>query len=333
MHALHSSLRDRARHLILPALILAGTSMSADFARRANDSAAVHPLFDLSTPAGSPSPSDHFTVADPDQNTGRRVALPMPADCVANQSDCEDLGVINTLDGFNMQPRLSIPFDGSIDINSVTNRTVFLISLGDALDPHDSDGQVVGINQVVWDTFTNTLHVESDELLNQHARYALIVTTGVRDASGEPVEASESFRRFRSHVRGEYKHDLLDAIHAARRIGVGEDAIVPTTLPSMSSDSTGSLTGVSAPSTRVCWLKVMPVTWLRGNTVRAPRGPRVKSAGSGVPALIWSRICSRTAVELCVVKTLAVTISSSPTPIRRAAWMASSSACLYSPRT
>ena len=226
MHALHSSLRDRAQHLILAALIFAGTSMSADFARPANDMAAVHPLFDLSTPTGSPFPSDRFTVADPDQNTGRRVALPMPADCVANQSECEDLGVINTLDGFNMQPRLSIPFDGSIDINSVTNRTVFLISLGDALDPHDSGGQVVGINQVVWDTFTNTLHVESDELLNQHARYALIVTTGVRDESGEPVEASESFRRFRSQVRGEYKHELLDAIHAARRSGVGEDEIV-----------------------------------------------------------------------------------------------------------
>jgi hypothetical protein len=200
--------------------------MSADLARRANDVAAVHALFDLSSPTGSPFPSDRFTVGDPDQNTGRRVTLPMSAGCVAHQSDCEDLGVINTLDGFNMQPRLSIPFDGSIAINSVTNRTVFLISLGDALDPHDSGGQVVGINQVVWDTFTNTLHVASDELLNQHARYALIVTTGVRDASGEPVEASESFRRFRSQVRGEYKQELLDAIHAARRIGVGEDEIV-----------------------------------------------------------------------------------------------------------
>jgi hypothetical protein len=187
--------------------------------------AAVHALFDLSHPGGAPFPSDLYTVADETTNTALRVELPLP-DCVVQQSDCEDLGVINTLDGFNMQPRLSIPFDGSIDINSVTNRTVFLISLGDALDPHDSGGQGVGINQVVWDTFTNTLHVESDELLNQHARYALIVTTGVRDASGEPVEASESFRRFRSHVRGEYKHDLLDAIHAARRIGVGEDAIV-----------------------------------------------------------------------------------------------------------
>ena len=31
-------------------------------------------------------------------------------------------------------------------------------------------GTVVGINQVVWDTFTTTLHVESDALLAQHTR-------------------------------------------------------------------------------------------------------------------------------------------------------------------
>ena len=36
--------------------------------------------------------------------------------------------------------------------------------------------QKIGIDQVVWDTATNTLHVESDELLDQHTRYALIVT-------------------------------------------------------------------------------------------------------------------------------------------------------------
>lgn len=84
---------------------------------------------------------------------------------------------------------------------------------------------MVGINQVVWDVETNTLHVKSDELLDQHTRYALIVTAGLRDASGRPVRASESFRRFRSHVRGEYKQDLLDAIHAARRIHVREDDI------------------------------------------------------------------------------------------------------------
>jgi len=64
----------------------------------------------LDSPASGPFPSDRFTIADPSQNTQRRVDLPIP-DCAVRQSDCEDLAVINTLDGFHIEPRLSIPFD------------------------------------------------------------------------------------------------------------------------------------------------------------------------------------------------------------------------------
>src|SRR5262249_47786703 len=79
---------------------------------------------------------------------------------------------------------------------------------------------------VVWDVGTTTLHVESDELLAQHTRYALIVTNGIQDTHGHAVEATEAFRHFRQTVHGEYKHELLDAVHAARRLGVGERDIV-----------------------------------------------------------------------------------------------------------
>jgi hypothetical protein len=175
--------------------------------------------------AGTPFPSDLFAVADPTQNTGLRVNLPKP-DCLARPSDCQDLDVINTLDGFNLQPRLSIPFDGPIDVTTVTSETVFLISLGDTLDPSDQGGHRVGINQVVWDPATNTLHVESDELLDQHTRYGLIVTNGLHDPGGRRVEASEAFRQFRQEVDGDYKHALLKAVRAARHVGVDEDHIV-----------------------------------------------------------------------------------------------------------
>jgi hypothetical protein len=91
----------------------------------------------------------------------------------------------------------------------------------------------------VWDTFTHTLHVEADELLAQHTRYALIVTNRVRDTKGRPVEASGSFRRFRQTVRGEYKQALLEAIHAARGLGVRERDIVTASI-----FSTQSITSV-----------------------------------------------------------------------------------------
>jgi hypothetical protein len=93
---------------------------------------SVQALFGLSTPQSGPFPSDHFTITDPTQNTGLRIALPKP-DCVARPSDCEDLDVIDALDGFNVQPRLSIPFDGAIDVATATSENVFLVSLGSTL--------------------------------------------------------------------------------------------------------------------------------------------------------------------------------------------------------
>src|SRR5262249_45975596 len=83
---------------------------------------------------------------------------------------------------------------------------------------------------VVWARVPTTLVVESAESLSQHARYALIVTCGVRDTDGIPVGASEAFRRFRHEVRGEYKHDLLDAVQAAHQLGIGEQDLVTASL-------------------------------------------------------------------------------------------------------
>jgi len=197
-------------------------------------SSGVHALFDFHTPADGPFPSDLFTVADSSQNTGLRVDLPKP-DCLNRPSDCEDLDVLNTLDGFNLLPRLSIPFQGEIDLTTVTSQTVFLISLGSTLPGGNPSGRIVGINRVVWDPLTNTLHAESDELLDQHTRYALIVTDGLRDAQGRPVEASDRFQRFRHDLNfgqtqdlelKDYRKSLLDALQAARAAGVQESEIV-----------------------------------------------------------------------------------------------------------
>src|SRR3989442_5671468 len=148
---------------------------------------ATEVRFDLSSPASSPAsspfPSDRFTVDDHDQNTGVRVKLPK-SDCAVRPSDCADIDVINTLDGFNLQPRLSIPFSAPIEVSTVRSSTVFLVRLD-----HGHGGERVGINQVVWDPATNTLHAESDEFLDQHTRYLLVVTDGVRDADGHRVTA------------------------------------------------------------------------------------------------------------------------------------------------
>jgi hypothetical protein len=183
--------------------------------------AGVEVLFEIDNPARSLFPSDLFTVRDLSQNTGRRVHLSKPS-CTARPSDCADIDVINTLDGFNLQPRLSIAFDGPIDVSTVSSQTVFLISLGSTLPGGPFPFHIVGINQVVWDPATLTLYAESDQLLDQHTRYALIVTGGVRDLQGDAVTASEGFERFRHNLNfgsthdpelKAYRKDLLDVLH------------------------------------------------------------------------------------------------------------------------
>jgi hypothetical protein len=190
--------------------------------------------FDLDRPDRGPFPSDRFTVADASQLTNRRINLPLP-DATTRPSDHADVSVINTLDGFNLQPRLSISFSGPIDVTTVNSTTVFLVNLGDTTLPEDTGGRIVGINQTVWDVATNTLHVESDELLEQHTRYALVVTRGVHDTDGQPVEPSDEFARLRHDLNfgqtrdpalTEYRQDLLDALSAAERAGVKPKDVV-----------------------------------------------------------------------------------------------------------
>jgi hypothetical protein len=152
---------------------------------RAASAADTEVLFDIDDPSSTLFPSNLFTVLDVRQNTLRRVNLPRP-DCAAQPVACQDIDVLNTLDGFSVQPRLSIPFSGPIDVSSVTSDTVFVISLGSTLGA-GSFLDRIGINQVVWDPETNTLHAQTDEILEPHTRYALIVTDGVRDAAGDPL--------------------------------------------------------------------------------------------------------------------------------------------------
>ena len=165
---------------LLLALILAVTWAVAS-------AAGVSVKIDRSSPDKGPFPSDRFTRLDFSQKTFLRVHLPKP-DCNARPSDCADIDVLNTLDGFNVQPRITVPFTGAIDVNTVNSETVFLINLGDTRSG-DGFGQRVGINQVSWNPGTNTLVFESDEQLNEHTRYVLVVTDGVRDAVGDPIGA------------------------------------------------------------------------------------------------------------------------------------------------
>jgi Bacterial Ig-like domain len=196
-----------------------------------SSSSRVQVKFDLSDPAASPFPSNRFTVRDWSNKSLRRVNLPLP-NCAVQVSDCEDIAVINTLDGFSTQPRITVPFSGAIDPASVTSDTVFLLSLGDAQTGRGI-GTRVGINQRLWDPTTNTMVFESDELLQESTRYVLIVTDGVRDTAGKSIKKNkyddDDDKATRSAGNEDYIRELRDAVRAYRGAGKVAAATVFTT--------------------------------------------------------------------------------------------------------
>jgi hypothetical protein len=202
-----------------------------------------------------PFPSDLFTIPDLTQNTGLRVNLTPICDVLpAVASECVDNGLLNELDGFHVEPRLNVAFTGPIDLATVNSATIFLIKLGNTLangsppdyaaavgEDGDEDedrlpadaGWVVGTDRGVWDPDTNTLYLKTEEILEQHTRYALIVTRGVLDTKGRRIQESEEFKRFRRDDGGDgpvadparlaYRRSLRLAVTAAR-LAAGHDS-------------------------------------------------------------------------------------------------------------
>jgi hypothetical protein len=226
--------------LSLAALLFAPTLAAAH---------GVHPQFNLQSTTQSPFPSDRFTVPDSQQRTDLRVNLP-PPNCAARPSDCLDVALLNQLDGFNTQPRISIPFDGAIDPATVTSETVFLLRIGNLSDPADFHPQTIGINQVVWDPATLTLFVQSDQHLEQDTSYLLVVTDGVRDAAGDAVEASDAFAHFRHDLNfGQTKDPQLKLYRKALIRSLSDEvlgslapALSPGDIVAASFFTTGSVT-------------------------------------------------------------------------------------------
>jgi Bacterial Ig-like domain len=224
-----------ARPLLPPLALALSLALLSPLAAQADASAVgVRVKFDLTDPAASPFPSDRHTVREWSNQTFRRVNLPTP-DCTVRVSDCQDIAVINTLDGFSTQPRITVPFTGAIDPSSVSSDTVFLLNLGD-VQTGRGFGTRVGINQRLWDPTTNTLVFESDELLQEHTRYVLIVTDGVRDAAGKPIkranmddDGDDSSQGMRGRGNDEYQRDLRDAMRAHRGLNRVVAASVFTT--------------------------------------------------------------------------------------------------------
>src|SRR5258708_2034930 len=163
-----NSFASRTTFLLVAAILLVPAMASA----------ATHPLFNLDSttpspfPTQPPFPSARLTKFDHQQITGLQVTLPFP-NCATNPSDCADITLLNQLDGFNPQPRLSIPFDGAIDPSTVSSHTVFLVKIR-GLGLRERKGErehefehshhsleLLATNQIVWNPPPLTLSPQS----------------------------------------------------------------------------------------------------------------------------------------------------------------------------
>src|SRR6266481_1504670 len=138
-------------------------------------------------------PDNAFTGADASQLTGRRINFREGIDypniggvvqrsCTnADYSICDAFAQLDKLDGFDLQPRVLVPFTGAINLGSV-NASDFFIST-------DKGRFFSGLRQLTFDPATNTLAGISDGFLSENTSYRIHVTNGILDNAGHHVNA------------------------------------------------------------------------------------------------------------------------------------------------
>lgn len=132
------------------------------------------------TPDTRTMPSNSYTVGDATQLTGRRVNLPVPVCDSTNSSVCDDLALLNLQDGFDLRPRVTVPFSGPINVSTV-NATSFYVT--------GPNGFRTPITQLVWNPSTNVLAGEPSDFLSEATAYTVVVTRDIKDQTGQRVTA------------------------------------------------------------------------------------------------------------------------------------------------
>jgi pimeloyl-ACP methyl ester carboxylesterase len=145
-------------------------------------------------PTIGPYPTDVLTTPDSTQKNGMRINLPMP-DCTTVPSDCQDVQLINQLDGFQAAPRITVNFSGPIDVSSV-HHAIYYVALDNLTQEEHGinyTGQMLYTTQMIYDPTTNTLYGKPDGNLDQHRQYLIVVTDAIHDMSGDPVQADPGY--------------------------------------------------------------------------------------------------------------------------------------------
>src|SRR5262245_58388400 len=163
------------------------------------------------SPNVGPFPSDLLTVADPLQQTGRRVNLDAAPACLGSDFlSCDGVKeLLNQFDGFSVKPLLTICFSGPINPNTLTG--------GIAVAPADGSAPAMAVNNVFYDRTTQCVQAKPDNVLDQGTRYLLFVSSRVRAADGSAVVADDAFKSCVLGGGTTYCTDLAKALTSGPR--------------------------------------------------------------------------------------------------------------------
>ena len=110
-------------------------------------------------------PANALTVRDDSQLTGRRLNLPLP-NCTQQPSKCDELRLLNQLDGFDLDPRVAVQLDGPPNLDEL-DRWNFHIE-------RVSGGPRIRMNRFVYDPQTKQLFAQPRRQLREGTDYQVV---------------------------------------------------------------------------------------------------------------------------------------------------------------
>ena len=118
--------------------------------------------------AGILFPSDALTVADARQVTGRRLNLPLP-DCDVYVTMCQELRLLNQLDGFDLDPTIAVQLSTAPGDDIEEQFDVDTLAVQPA-----GGGKRIGLNRFVYDPDTKILFGHPREQLREAMTYRIM---------------------------------------------------------------------------------------------------------------------------------------------------------------
>ncbi len=163
-----------SRALRVLAVLLVLALVAAPALAQVPDPAATEAPVDGPTGSGEAPPgevifpTDELTVADPAQETGRRIDLPLP-DCTVLVSACDDIEILNGFDGFDLVPRIAVQLEETPpeDLTAAFGEDVLAVR-------ETGGDERIGLAALVYDPEAMVLYGEPAEQLADATEYEVV---------------------------------------------------------------------------------------------------------------------------------------------------------------